>query len=956
MNRSARQGIVPGASSWLLPMSKKTLFLALAAAGIAASGMGLEAALPPHTMGGEQYVLIVLVGLWAERKLIVFVLAAVATALTIFCHPEILSGFGNEEAHQIVVFLLTWALACFVAVHVERFQGLSRIMRDVQPGSKDADLRLVQTLDSLPEGFALFDADDRLVICNQQFRDFMPDAGPDLLVGRTFEEILRDWAQAAVGDVPINEDWIAQRLARHRDPGEPFEFQLTGGIHVQISERRLDDGTTVSLVTDISNTKAHQEELRRKEERFSTAFRATPGAISITSSETGILRYVNETWERTMGFASDEVLDRTSIEFDIWEHAGDCDRLLHALHGGRRVESFEVRFRTKSGAVKDFTVGAELITFDDEPCLLIVAHDVTARVRAEHLLKQAFQAIPGCVSLQTLDEGILLDVNDMWQDRFGVSREDAVGKRILDIADWWVDDSRDAIAEVVRREGRVREREVRFRNKEGIEWTSLTFAETFVLDDTDCLMIVSSDITNLKEAQELLEKSFHASPSCISLFRLEDEVFVDVNDAWLQTNGYSREEIVGAKQGTLHTWQDQEQNEQFKQALRTEGSVRGREVGLRSRQGREWIGLISAEKVTIAGQDCLLAVTHDITERKAAEELIRQQSEELERNSAALERSDTWFRQFCEIATDWFWETDTDGRFSLLSDNWSSVTGLDRASTIGKQRRRLIEETLLPSELADVEKWRAHFDLWDEHEPFRDLEYAWHNADGELRHLTVSGMPLYDAAGKFHGYRGTGQDITERYRIQDLMQRQSDDLKRSNQELEHFAYVASHDLQEPLRMVTSYVQLLARRYQGKLDSEADEFIAFAVDGAVRMQNLINGLLALSRVGSEGAEIATVDAVDVLDETLNSLRLAIEQNGATVTQDSLPKVMADRVQLGQLFQNLIGNALKFRAEAAPKIHVSARRENGSWAISVRDNGIGIDPQYAERVFNLWGCPS
>ena len=177
----------------------------------------------------------------------------------------------------------------------------------------------------------------------------------------------------------------------------------------------------------------------------------------------------------------------------------------------------------------------------------------------------------------------------------------------------------------------------------------------------------------------------------------------------------------------------------------------------------------------------------------------------------------------------------------------------------------------------------------------------------------------------------------------------SDELERSNQDLEQFAYVASHDLQEPLRMVRSYVQLLQRRYGGKLDTDADEFIAFAVDGVERMQTLISDLLKLSRVGTRGKEFVPIFCEEVLDQALSNLEIAIRESGASITRDPLPTLRGDDTQLIQLFQNLIGNALKFSGDRRPEIHIAAKPRGRGWMFSVRDNGIGIDPKQAERVF-------
>jgi light-regulated signal transduction histidine kinase (bacteriophytochrome) len=178
-------------------------------------------------------------------------------------------------------------------------------------------------------------------------------------------------------------------------------------------------------------------------------------------------------------------------------------------------------------------------------------------------------------------------------------------------------------------------------------------------------------------------------------------------------------------------------------------------------------------------------------------------------------------------------------------------------------------------------------------------------------------------------------------------------LKRSNDELQQFAYVSSHDLQEPLRMVSSYTQLLGVRYKGRLDSDADEFITFAVDGCNRMQGLIQDLLAYSRAGNNGKALREISGEDALQAALTNLHAAMEQSGAVVTHDSLPVIKIDETQLTQIFQNLVGNAIKYRRAESPQVHISASKNRGNeWIFSVRDNGLGIDPQYFDRIFVLF----
>lgn len=189
-------------------------------------------------------------------------------------------------------------------------------------------------------------------------------------------------------------------------------------------------------------------------------------------------------------------------------------------------------------------------------------------------------------------------------------------------------------------------------------------------------------------------------------------------------------------------------------------------------------------------------------------------------------------------------------------------------------------------------------------------------------------------------------------KLRDEKRQAQEELARSNRDLEQFAYVASHDLQEPLRMVATYTQLLAERYQGKLDENADKYIHYAVDGALRMQTLVQDLLAFSRVGRGGFNLKPVELTPVLETVQQNLRAAIEESGAQLQFEQLPTVVADRSLLIQLFQNLIGNAIKFRSSTAPVIRVTAEKRAKEWTFSVRDNGMGIAPEHAEIIFVIF----
>jgi PAS domain S-box-containing protein len=204
-----------------------------------------------------------------------------------------------------------------------------------------------------------------------------------------------------------------------------------------------------------------------------------------------------------------------------------------------------------------------------------------------------------------------------------------------------------------------------------------------------------------------------------------------------------------------------------------------------------------------------------------------------------------------------------------------------------------------------------------------------------------------------NGYlEGSAIDVSERKQAEEKLKQTLAELARSNEELQRFAYVASHDLQEPLRMVASYVQLLERRYKDKLDADADDFINFAVDGTKRMQNLINDLLAFSRVGSRGSSFEPTNMEKVFEAAMDNLQVAIEESKAEVTHESLPTVVADEGQMVQVFQNLVGNAIKFHGKETPRVHISAELKQNEWFFSVKDNGMGIEPQYFDRIFIIF----
>jgi PAS domain S-box-containing protein len=318
------------------------------------------------------------------------------------------------------------------------------------------------------------------------------------------------------------------------------------------------------------------------------------------------------------------------------------------------------------------------------------------------------------------------------------------------------------------------------------------------------------------------------------------------------------------------------------------------------------------------------------------------------RDTAKREVAEQKYRGLLEAAPDGMVVVNQGGEIVLLNAQAEKHFGYRRDELLGQKVKRIIPEGFAERLIADGTRTAAEA---LEQQIGTGIELYGQRKDGSQFPIEMMLSPLESPEGML--VTAAIRDITTRREAEALLALKVEELNRSNVELEQFAYVASHDLQEPLRMVASYTQLLSKRYKGRLDSDADDFIAFAVDGASRMQHLIQDLLVYSRVGKRGGELVDVSSEDALQQAVLNLRGAIEESGALVTHDPLPRVMADDIQLTQLLQNLVGNAIKYQRPGVPLVHISAAQEDGGmWQFSIQDNGLGIDPQFFEKIFGMF----
>jgi PAS domain S-box-containing protein len=550
------------------------------------------------------------------------------------------------------------------------------------------------------------------------------------------------------------------------------------------------------------------------------------------------------------------------------------------------------------------------------------------------------------VVVNTAGEIVLLNVRT--EKQFGYSRDELVGQKVTNIipegfAERLIADGTRTAAEALAQQIGTG-LELVARRKDGSEFPIEIMLSP--LESAEGILVTAAirDIsvrraaeTHLFQMEGRYRGLLEAAPDAMVVVNQAGEIVL-LNVQAEKQLGYSRDELVGQKVTNIIP-------EGFAERLIADGTRSaaealaqqigtGIELIARRKDGSEFPIEIMLSPLESAEGILVTAAIRDISVRKAAEKHLGQMEGR--------------YRGLLEAAPDAMVVVNTAGEIVLLNVRAEKQFGYSRDELVAQKVTNIIPEGFAERLIADA--LRSAEDALAQRIG-TGIELTARRKDGSEFPIEIMLSPLESAEGIL--VTAAIRDITTRKQAEANLLHKIEELNRSNEELGQFAYIASHDLQEPLRMVASYTQLLSRRYKGKLDPEADEFIAFAVDGAGRMQRLIQDLLAFSRVGTKGQELLDTSSEDALQQALVNLRGAIEDSGALVTHDPLPGVLADETQLTQLFQNLIGNGIKYQNPGIPQVHVSAARNGGKkWTFSVKDNGLGIDSQYFERIFGMF----
>ena len=743
------------------------------------------------------------------------------------------------------------------------------------------------------------------------------------------------------------------------------------------------------LCEDVTARKHAEAALRESEARLRAIVDTTPDCVKVVAPD-GSLVLMNAAGLAMVDAPSAEAVAGKSVFDLIAPEFRDEWRAFH--ESVCRGESGSLEFDIVGLSGRRLNVETRAVPLprpDGSSFHLAITHDVTAqrgRERDRNLLGAIVDSSDDAIISKDLN-GIITSWNKGAQRMFGYTAEETIGKSITILVPPDRLQEEPAILARLRRGDRVDHFETVRRRKDGVlRDISLTISP--VRDDRGRIVGASKiarDVTDHRRAERAIQDlnsqlTFELSAmeriQRISIRFVEagdfTELLGDIVEAGIAITGADMGNIQLLDGGALKIVSQRGFEAPFLNFFNTVGSdsaacgLAFRDVARvivenvdtspvfdePSRAAMLAAGVHAVQAtplVSRSGQVVGMFSTHYRTSRRPAgrelrllDVLSRQAADLIERRraEAALLSSESRFRQLADSMPQFVWTTNSVGEADYFNDRWYEFTGLAPGTFDDVGWRRVVHPDDQERSLA---LWRASVESG---EPFRIEHRFWDRREKRWRWFMGRALPVRDEFGNIVKWFGTSTDIDEQKHVED-------ELRRANQDLEQFAWSASHDLQEPLRTVKIYSELLHKRYGGRLDGQALDFLGYLRGGATRMEILVRDLLTYTQVTRLDGHAELTDVGEVVSATLTGLSGAISESQATVTCDTLPSVRMHSTHLRQLFQNLIGNAIKYRKPGVPPlVHVSGEKQNGSWVFSVRDNGIGIEPEYKEQVFGLF----
>ncbi|QRV16325.1 PAS domain S-box protein [Haloterrigena salifodinae] len=723
----------------------------------------------------------------------------------------------------------------------------------------------------------------------------------------------------------------------------------------QIQRKQVSESNAVWWVSD----RYHQSDLQKEDAQFSAFVSAVDDYAIFVLRPDGTVATWNEGAERIKGYEEDEIVGTHFSTFytdeDVSEGAPERNLEIAANEGQVEDEGWRVRkdgsrfwanvtitaIRDEDGELQGFTKVTRDMTEQREYEQQLEAQNEQLERQRDELeeeLEDIFERVDD--AFYALDEKLRFEyVNDRAEELLGKSAGELLGQAPWEVLDADEDDPLFAKYETALESQESRSFE-RCSEPLGI------WEEVRVYPSESGLSVYFRDITDQKKRERALRESEERYRSLtddvldtseVGTFILDSEFeIVWINEAVEEYFDLDREAVLGRDKREViddqiaelfekpqefanrvtATYDDNTYTEQFECHI-VENETRD------ERWLKHWSQPIQSG-LYAGGR-----IEHytDITQRKQRE------------------RELSWFKRAVKASGHAIYMTDADGEITYVNSAFEETTGYSAEEAIGKT----------PEILQSGEHDDAYYQmLWEtvQEGEIWEEEITDRRKDGECYFAEQTIAPVTDENGEIDRFVAVQNDITERKRREQRLEELVERLDASNERLEQFAYAVSHDLQEPLRMVSSYLQLIERRFEDDLDEEALEYLDFAVDGAERMTKMIDDLLAYSRIETRESSDELVDLNAVLEDVQADLQFQIEEHDAEITTEELPEVKGDESQLRQLFQNLLDNAIEYSGEEPPQVHICAARERSKWQISVRDEGIGIDPEDQERIFEIF----
>ena len=757
-------------------------------------------------------------------------------------------------------------------------------------------------------------------------------AGDVIRVNSTFESVT-GYAQAEVfsrsfwdvfvddGDIRAEKAYFKNLDMMARHCAKEARIRTKSGDVRYVSwtcNAHLDDDGEVEYVissgVDVTQAREFERKQRESEERFVSAFHSSPSQISVSTLADGLHRDVNRMWLETMGFERDEVIGKGALELGIWVDVKDRKRLISDIKAHGQIRDFETQFHTKSGEIRDFMLSGTKVTMDGQACLLLVNVDITARKRMEAAEREK-NALSALLNAITQAGGNTVDVDEIMATCLRevclftgwpvghVYKLDALDKRRLASSSIW--------------HFRNSKKYAPFRRAS----TNLFFTKGAGLPGRTFELGEPLWIKNIKVEQGFPRAAVAAECGLHDAFALPILI---------------RGKVVAVLE--FFAPGIPEPSEAFVQAMRLLDTQVGRVI----------------ER---AQADVALREAHDELETRVIERTnqLREEVEERSRIQEALVESEQRFKDMVEAGSDWIWEMDSAGRFTYFSESFRTVMGVDPAKYLHGKR----EIFRAPEEDLQNQNWREHLASLKDRKPFRNFQYAVMRPDKTILHINVSGKPVFDEAGVFMGYRGTGSNVTEKVLAERVILRTKEEAELANQSKSEFLANMSHELRTPLNAIIGFSDVIKMDLFGKLENDHyRDYIDHIHTSGQHLLGLINDVLDVSKIEA--------GAMDLFEEEISpallvaSIQPLIEQQAndkaiilRITAGEQLPQVRMDERRIKQVLLNLLSNAVKFTSE---KGHVSLdvwRDGSGCMTFQVSDTGIGMSVEEVETSLSTFG---